>query len=148
MLDINCANQRGAAPASLRGMFDVTTNQTVTLASITDGTSNTIAAGEGLPAQRADNNVWEWNSGANGTTVPINYPTPLIVTPPAAGARSNWAVAVCLHQHGLQEPSPRRLQLRVRRWVGPLPQAVDQHVPPTAPSAAATAARSSAPISY
>ena len=24
---------------------------------------------------RADNNVWEWNSGANGTTIPINYPS-------------------------------------------------------------------------
>jgi prepilin-type N-terminal cleavage/methylation domain-containing protein/prepilin-type processing-associated H-X9-DG protein len=73
LLDINCGNS--LAPGVLRGMFDVTTGQTVRLSSVTDGTSNTIAAGESLPAQRADNNVWEWNSGANGTTVPINYPS-------------------------------------------------------------------------
>jgi prepilin-type N-terminal cleavage/methylation domain-containing protein/prepilin-type processing-associated H-X9-DG protein len=60
---------------ALRGMFDVNDGQTVTLAGVTDGTSNTISAGESLPAQRADNNVWEWNSGANGTTIPINYPS-------------------------------------------------------------------------
>ena len=59
---------------SLRGMFDVNDGQTVRLAGVTDGTSNTISAGESLPAMRADNNVWEWNSGANGTTIPINYP--------------------------------------------------------------------------
>ncbi len=70
--NFNCSNT-GSAPGTLRGMFDVTTGQSVKLQSVTDGTSNTIAAGEGLPAQRADNNVWEWNSGANGTTVPINY---------------------------------------------------------------------------
>ena len=35
----------GAAPGTLRGMFDCTTNQSVRIASITDGTSNTIAAG-------------------------------------------------------------------------------------------------------
>jgi prepilin-type N-terminal cleavage/methylation domain-containing protein/prepilin-type processing-associated H-X9-DG protein len=72
--NFNCSNT-GTAPGTLRGMFDVTTNQSVRLASVTDGTSNTLAVGESLPAQRADNNVWEWNSGANGTTVPINYPS-------------------------------------------------------------------------
>ena len=41
-----------SAPGTLRGMFDCTTNQRVTIASITDGTSNTISAGESLPAQR------------------------------------------------------------------------------------------------
>ena len=70
---ISTAGTRRYTPGALRGMFDVNDGQTVRLASVTDGTSNTIAAGEGLPAQRADNNVWEWNSGANGTTVPINY---------------------------------------------------------------------------
>jgi prepilin-type N-terminal cleavage/methylation domain-containing protein/prepilin-type processing-associated H-X9-DG protein len=72
MLNINCG-VGGASQGTLRGMFDVSDGQTVTLASVTDGTSNTIAAGEGLPAQRADNNVWEWNSGADGTTVPMNF---------------------------------------------------------------------------
>ena len=77
LLDINCNGGPTAGAAGvLRGMFDVTTGQTVKLASVTDGTSNTIAAGEGLPAQRADNNVWAFNSGANGTTVPMNYSMP------------------------------------------------------------------------
>jgi prepilin-type N-terminal cleavage/methylation domain-containing protein/prepilin-type processing-associated H-X9-DG protein len=78
------------SPGMLRGMFDVTTGQTVTLASVTDGTSNTIAAGEGLPAQRADNNVWEWNSGANGTTVPINYPSPQSCNITVNGVGNGW----------------------------------------------------------
>ena len=72
---LNVLTCTAISPAgSLRGMFDVNDGQTVTLASVTDGTSNTISAGESLPAMRADNNVWEWNSGANGTTIPINYP--------------------------------------------------------------------------
>jgi len=62
---------------SLRGMFDPGFNQVVSIASVTDGTSNTISAGESLPAQRADNNVWQFSANSNGTTVPINYPTPL-----------------------------------------------------------------------
>ena len=47
------ANLPPTGPAGvLRGMFDCSTNQVVRLASITDGTSNTISAGESLPAQR------------------------------------------------------------------------------------------------
>jgi prepilin-type N-terminal cleavage/methylation domain-containing protein/prepilin-type processing-associated H-X9-DG protein len=72
---LNVLTCSATAPyGSLRGMFDVNDGQTVRLAGVTDGTSNTISAGESLPAMRADNNVWEWNSGANGTTIPINYP--------------------------------------------------------------------------
>ena len=37
------------APGSLRGMYDVNNGQTVKIAGVTDGTSNTIAAGEVLP---------------------------------------------------------------------------------------------------
>jgi prepilin-type N-terminal cleavage/methylation domain-containing protein/prepilin-type processing-associated H-X9-DG protein len=73
MLNVMCG-VGGANVGALRGMFDVNDGQTVRLAGVTDGTSNTISAGESLPAMRADNNVWEWNSGANGTTIPINYP--------------------------------------------------------------------------
>jgi len=72
--DINGNLPPTGTAGALRGMFDVNNGQTVTIASITDGTSNTISAGEVLPKARADNNVWEWNSGAYGTTVPLNLP--------------------------------------------------------------------------
>jgi prepilin-type N-terminal cleavage/methylation domain-containing protein/prepilin-type processing-associated H-X9-DG protein len=89
--DINANLPPTGTPGSLRGMFDVATNQSVTIASITDGTSNTIAAGESLPAQRADNNVWQFSANANGTTVPINYPTPLNCDTAGGFGTSNWA---------------------------------------------------------
>jgi hypothetical protein len=41
-------------------------------------------------------------------------------------SRNRTRVAL-LRQHGLQEPSPRRRELRLCRQVGPLPQAVDRH---------------------
>ena len=89
--DINAQLPPVAAPGTLRGMFDVSTNQVVSIASVTDGTSNTIAAGESLPAQRADNNVWQFSANANGTTVPINYPTPLNCDTAGGFGTSNWA---------------------------------------------------------
>jgi prepilin-type processing-associated H-X9-DG protein len=104
LLDINCGTS--GAPGVLRGMFDVTTNQTVKLASVTDGTSNTIAAGEGLPAQRADNNVWEWNSGANGTTVPINYPSPIDCNIAGGFGTSNWASRCAYTNTGFKSHHP------------------------------------------
>ena len=95
-INANLPPATGATPGTLRGMFDCTTNQSVRIASITDGTSNTIAAGESLPAQRADNNVWQFNANANGTTVPINYPTPSDCdTCGTFGVtKSNWASPV------------------------------------------------------
>src|SRR3954468_7474765 len=71
--DLNASLPPVGAAGSLRGMFDGKNGQTCKIAASTDGTSNTIAAGEALPAQRADNNVWLWNNGGYGTTVPINY---------------------------------------------------------------------------
>jgi prepilin-type N-terminal cleavage/methylation domain-containing protein/prepilin-type processing-associated H-X9-DG protein len=90
----------------LRGMFDCTTNQVVRLASIVDGTSNTIAAGESLPAQRADNNVWQFGAGANGTTVPINYPTPLDCDTAGGFGTSNWASRCSYANTGFKSHHP------------------------------------------
>jgi prepilin-type N-terminal cleavage/methylation domain-containing protein/prepilin-type processing-associated H-X9-DG protein len=104
LLDINCAT--AGSPGVLRGMFDVTTNQTVKLASVTDGTSNTIMYGEGLPAQRADNNVWEFNSGANGTTVPINFPSPLSCSIAGGFGSSNWASRCAYTNTGFKSKHP------------------------------------------
>jgi prepilin-type N-terminal cleavage/methylation domain-containing protein/prepilin-type processing-associated H-X9-DG protein len=104
--DINGQLPRVGAAGSLRGMFDVATNQVVTVASITDGTSNTIAAGESLPAQRADNNVWQYSANANGTTVPINYPTPLNCDTAGGFGTSNWASRCSYANTGFKSKHP------------------------------------------
>ena len=103
LLDINCGTS--GSPGVLRGMFDVSTNQIVRLASVTDGLSNTLAVGEGLPAQRADNNVWEWNSGANGTTVPINYFTPISCKIAGWGS-TNWQSRCAYTNTGFKSHHP------------------------------------------
>ena len=96
----------GANVGALRGMFDVNDGQTVRLAGVTDGTSNTICAGESLPAQRADNNVWEWNSGANGTTIPINYPSGQSCTTAGGWGSSNFASRCAYANVGFKSKHP------------------------------------------
>ena len=103
--DINGNLPPTGAPGALRGLFDVNDGQTVRLAGITDGTSNTIAAGECLPAQRADNNVWEWNSGGYGTTVPISYPCTVSCTVAGWGS-SNWASRCAYTNTGFKSKHP------------------------------------------
>ena len=61
------------AGGTLRGFFDYSTNQTVGINGVTDGTSNTILVGEVIPYEAADNNFWVTNGGTAGTTVPINF---------------------------------------------------------------------------
>jgi prepilin-type N-terminal cleavage/methylation domain-containing protein/prepilin-type processing-associated H-X9-DG protein len=104
--DINAMLPPVGAQGTLRGMFDCTTNQVVTMASITDGTSNTIAAGESLPAQRADNNVWQYSANADGTTVPINYPTPLNCDTAGGFGTSNWASRCSYANTGFKSHHP------------------------------------------
>jgi prepilin-type N-terminal cleavage/methylation domain-containing protein/prepilin-type processing-associated H-X9-DG protein len=58
---------------SLRGFFDYETLQVVKMAGVTDGTSNSIIAGEILPIQAADSEFWMKNGATAGTTVPINW---------------------------------------------------------------------------
>jgi prepilin-type processing-associated H-X9-DG protein len=49
--------------------------QTTQAAGITDGTSNTILAGEVLPAEDANNNFYTFLGGTAGTTIPPNWHT-------------------------------------------------------------------------
>jgi prepilin-type processing-associated H-X9-DG protein len=59
---------------TLRGMFDYRgTQKPPSIASITDGTSNTIVVGEHIPSRAADSNFWFQNGGLAGTTVPLNW---------------------------------------------------------------------------
>jgi prepilin-type processing-associated H-X9-DG protein len=58
---------------SLRGFFDYTTIQVVNIAKVRDGTSNSILAGENIPAKCADCNFFHMNGSTAGTTVPINW---------------------------------------------------------------------------
>jgi len=61
----------------LRGMFSYRIREipAVKIATITDGTSNTLLVGETIPAQVADSNFWDHNGCTLGTTVPINWVT-------------------------------------------------------------------------
>jgi prepilin-type N-terminal cleavage/methylation domain-containing protein/prepilin-type processing-associated H-X9-DG protein len=58
----------------MRGYFDYRdTSKPPNIASITDGTSNTILAGEVMPSRAADSNFWFFNGGYAGTTVPLGW---------------------------------------------------------------------------
>jgi prepilin-type N-terminal cleavage/methylation domain-containing protein/prepilin-type processing-associated H-X9-DG protein len=57
---------------TLRGYFDYE-GQQAGINSTTDGTSNTILAGEVLPYQMADMSFWDTTGQQAGTTVPINF---------------------------------------------------------------------------
>jgi len=60
---------------ALRGFADYATMQIATIASVTDGTSNTILVGEVLPLADANNAFWTSTGSASGTTVPISWDT-------------------------------------------------------------------------
>jgi prepilin-type N-terminal cleavage/methylation domain-containing protein/prepilin-type processing-associated H-X9-DG protein len=74
----------------MRGFFDYRgTQKPPTIASVTDGTSNTVIVGEILPARAADANFWFQNGGIHGMTVPLNWNSN---TYPAAASlcAGNW----------------------------------------------------------
>ena len=60
-------------PGALRGFFDFDGFTTVTLPSVTDGTSNTILVGEVIPTRAADSNFWVKNGAVAGTTIPLGW---------------------------------------------------------------------------
>ena len=57
----------------LRGFGDYSTMQIATIASVRDGTSNTIFVGEVLPEADANNAFWTSTGCASGTTVPLGW---------------------------------------------------------------------------
>jgi len=75
---------------TMRGFFDYRLTQAVaTIASVTDGTSNTVIVGEHLPSRAADSNFWFQNGGIHGMTVPLNWNSNT-VDPAAANCNNNW----------------------------------------------------------
>jgi prepilin-type N-terminal cleavage/methylation domain-containing protein/prepilin-type processing-associated H-X9-DG protein len=78
---------------TMRGYFDYrSTQKPPHVASITDGTSNTIMAGEVIPSAAADSNFWYFNGAYAGTTVPLGWNSN---TYPASASNcfSNWQAA-------------------------------------------------------
>jgi len=74
----------------MRGFFDYRgTQPTPTIASVSDGTSNSIVVGEVIPSRAADSNFWFQNGGIHGTTVTINWNSNT-VDPTAANCNGQW----------------------------------------------------------
>jgi prepilin-type N-terminal cleavage/methylation domain-containing protein/prepilin-type processing-associated H-X9-DG protein len=80
---------------TMRGYFDYrNTAKPPNVASITDGTSNTIMVGECLPSHTADINFWMFNGSYAGTTVPLGFNSNTAI--PVAGgscSSSTWQSA-------------------------------------------------------
>jgi prepilin-type processing-associated H-X9-DG protein len=79
-------------PGSLRGFFDYNGLQTATLASTTDGTSNSIIVGEVLPYRSADSNMYTKNGAIAGTTVPLGWDSNT-TNPADASCNGKWQQA-------------------------------------------------------
>jgi len=63
-----------AGAGTMRGYFDYrSTQRPPNIASVTDGSSNTIMAGEIIPSASADTNFWYFNGAYAGTTVPLGW---------------------------------------------------------------------------
>ena len=128
-----CPPASRPATGTLRGFADYSTMQIATIASVTDGTSNTILVGEVLPLADANNDFWTSTGSASGTTVPLGWDTNSFHGQPTdcngnwQGRRAPLGCRYCGLGQGLREPAPRRGQLALRRRLGPLPQEEHQH---------------------
>ena len=63
----------GGETGSMRGFADYRTMGNTNMAGVTDGTSNTIIVGEGLPSQDSNSCLWDATGSASGVTIPINW---------------------------------------------------------------------------
>ncbi len=93
----------------LRGFFDYASGQVVRIASVTDGTSNTLIVGEVLPWQDADSNFWTFNGCTAGTTVPLNWQTPKTICSDAAGpafGSADWQCRFSYASKGFKSAHP------------------------------------------
>ncbi len=72
-----------------RAFADYRSMQVTNMAGVTDGTSNTIIVGEGLPDQDANSCIWDGTGSASGVTIPINWNTS-VSTNFAFGSGAPW----------------------------------------------------------
>lgn len=98
----NVINYQGEV-GTMRGFSDYRTMNTCTIAGVTDGLSNTILAGEGLPAEDANNEFWTATSAAAGTTVPMNWKTDLAV---GGFGSKNWNSRLSYAARGFKSRHP------------------------------------------
>lgn len=98
----NCAIS-ATGTGVMRGFSDYRTMNTATIASVTDGTSNTVIVGESLPAEDANNEFWTATSAASGTTIPLNWSTKLAVD---GFGSTNWNSRLSYAARGFKSRHP------------------------------------------
>ncbi len=91
---------------TMRGFSDYRSGQTASIASVTDGLSNTILLGEVLPWQDGNNEMYGHTGISSGTTIPINFFTGQV--DPACGGfgSTNWACRLSYAARGFKSMHP------------------------------------------
>jgi prepilin-type N-terminal cleavage/methylation domain-containing protein/prepilin-type processing-associated H-X9-DG protein len=74
----DCMITTATGGGQMRGFSDYRTGNFTNMAGVTDGSSNTILAGETLPIEDANNEFFTATSASMGVTIPINWPTPRV----------------------------------------------------------------------
>jgi prepilin-type N-terminal cleavage/methylation domain-containing protein/prepilin-type processing-associated H-X9-DG protein len=88
---------------SMRGFSDYRSGQTATVQSVTDGMSNTLLIGEGLPDQDANSEMYGNTGVASGTTIPINFYTG---APYAGFGSTQWNTRASYATRGFKSRHP------------------------------------------
>jgi prepilin-type processing-associated H-X9-DG protein len=97
-------NAYNGQAGTMRGFSDYTTAQIATVQSVTDGMSNTLLIGEGLPDQDANNEMYGFTGAAAGTTMPLNLYTGL--TTPVAYGTTVWQCRFAYSSRGFKSRHP------------------------------------------
>ena len=92
---------------AIRAFSDYTGGGVCGIASVTDGTSNTLLAGEDLPDQDANNEFWTFTGAASGTTMPLNLNTSRkVCTDGATFGSTDWGCRFSYAARGFKSRHP------------------------------------------